>query len=147
MMSTEQSTFYLIQPVCPGCNEAHEYGPFASREDAIGYGEDMADNTDQLLSELKVEARAPITDEELLAMVIEEIKQQMTRLAANAVVHKLAGGDVKDLGDPRAHTVSAVLASTIGLFDLFRPNSTLADVARVFGVSEVDSIGDVDGHA
>ena len=146
-MSTEQSTFYLIQSACPECDEAHEYGPFASREDAIGYGEEMADNTDQLLSELKVEARAPITDEELLTMIIEHINRQMAEIAAKAVVHKLIGGNVKDLGDPRGQTISAVLAHTISLFDLFRPNSTLADVARVFGVSEDDNIGDVDGHA
>lgn len=145
-MKNAVCTWYLVQPKCPGCGEKHEYGPYPCREEAVKHGERMAENTDQLLSELTVEKRAPLTNDEIAQLITDTCTVNMNMFAMNAILAQKLGM-VENMPDTRSECIATVIATLIETFEDFCPGSTVNDIKTVFAGYDEDTIGKVDGHA
>ncbi|MDB4306089.1 hypothetical protein N9980_00825 [bacterium] len=135
---------WYVTGKCVSCDDTHDFGPYASREEALAFANELADHTDMLASEMKVEERDPLTDDQLLGLVNEVCTRELVRLTILEMLTQTTGGKTESDYSKIATTIQA---ATIRSFCTYRPGASVEDMHRVLGGVEFDNIGKVDGHA
>jgi hypothetical protein len=136
------SPWYLLYK-CGLCEKLHDLGPYCSEAEAREAGEQLAEHTDTLLSEMNTEQRAPLTNDQIVEHIQEQCEMNMRSILGIAVLGKTLMPET-NLPDPKKISVAIVQSVTVQVFMDFRPGCTVEDMHNALSADK-DTIGETVG--